>query len=54
MGSVDTNPPNAIIHISNHGTDWLWAVFAVMTVSMLGMLAWSFTVCVISLAYQSL
>ncbi|KAI0806068.1 heat shock protein 30 [Irpex lacteus] len=42
MGSVDTNPPNATIHISNHGTDWLWAVFAVMTASMLGMFLWSF------------
>lgn len=43
MGSIDTNPPNADLHISNHGTDWLWAVFAVMAFSMLGMFAWSYT-----------
>lgn len=44
MGSVDVNPPNASIHISNHGTNWLWSVFALMAVSMLGMLAWTFMV----------
>ncbi|EKM51799.1 uncharacterized protein PHACADRAFT_187203 [Phanerochaete carnosa HHB-10118-sp] len=41
MGSVDVNPPNADIHITNHGSDWLWAVFAIMTVSMMGMFVWS-------------
>lgn len=41
MGAVDVNPPNAEIHITDHASDWLWAVFAVMTVSMLGMFGWS-------------
>ncbi|EKM57856.1 uncharacterized protein PHACADRAFT_116259 [Phanerochaete carnosa HHB-10118-sp] len=43
MGSLDHNPPNAQIHISNHGTNWLWAVFTIMLLSMLGMFAWSYT-----------
>jgi len=43
MGAVDVNPPNAQIHITNHASDWLWAVFAVMALSMLGMFAWSYT-----------
>jgi len=44
MGNpVNVNPPNAQIHITNHGSDWLWAVFAVMLLSMLGMFAWSYT-----------
>ncbi|KAH8107226.1 heat shock protein 30 [Cristinia sonorae] len=42
-GSLDTNPPNADRHITNHGSDWLWAVFAVMALSTLGMIAWSYT-----------
>ncbi|KIP11031.1 hypothetical protein PHLGIDRAFT_28161 [Phlebiopsis gigantea 11061_1 CR5-6] len=41
MGAVDTNPPDAQIHITDHGSDWLWAVFAIMAVSTLGMFAWS-------------
>ncbi|GJE85618.1 family A G protein-coupled receptor-like protein [Phanerochaete sordida] len=41
MGAVDVNPPNAQIHITNHASDWLWSVFSVMTVSMVGMLVWS-------------
>ncbi|KDQ56309.1 hypothetical protein JAAARDRAFT_48226 [Jaapia argillacea MUCL 33604] len=49
-GSIAHNPPNAQIHISQHGTDWLWAVFAVMVFrkvnlvpSDLVFIAWSFT-----------
>lgn len=44
MGAVDHNPPNAQIHITNHASDFAWSIFAVMTVSMLGMFAWSYTV----------
>jgi len=42
--AVTTNPPNSDITINNRGSDWLWAVFAVMLVSDLGMLAWTFIV----------
>ncbi|TCD60006.1 hypothetical protein EIP91_010924 [Steccherinum ochraceum] len=40
-GSLNKNPPNADRHITVGGTDWLWAVFAVMAVSTLGMIVWS-------------
>ncbi|KAF7789761.1 hypothetical protein EIP86_000707 [Pleurotus ostreatoroseus] len=40
--SLDHNPPNADIHVSTHGTDWLWAVFAIEAVSMLGMFGLTF------------
>jgi len=41
-GSLQNNPPNADRHITPGGSDWLWAVFAVMAVSDLGMLFWAF------------
>ncbi|EIW72498.1 hypothetical protein TREMEDRAFT_17826, partial [Tremella mesenterica DSM 1558] len=28
--ALTSNPPNALIHITTHGSDWLWAVFALM------------------------
>ncbi|KAF8587927.1 family A G protein-coupled receptor-like protein [Ramaria rubella] len=37
------NPPNADLHLTNSGSDWLWAVFAVMLVSDLGVIAWAYT-----------
>ena len=43
-GSLDQNPPNADRNITAGGSDWLWAVFAVMALSALGMIAHSFTV----------
>ena len=42
--SLDTNPPNADRHITSGGSDWLWAVFAIMALADLGMIFWSFTV----------
>lgn len=42
--ALDINPPNANIHLSRAGSDWLWAVFAVMLLSDLIFIAWSFTV----------
>lgn len=32
-GSLQRNPPNSQIHITNHTSDWLWAVFAIMLLS---------------------
>ncbi|KAI0374817.1 family A G protein-coupled receptor-like protein [Pilatotrama ljubarskyi] len=42
-GSLDQNPPNADRHITSGGSDWLWAVFAVMAVSDLAMVFWTFS-----------
>lgn len=44
MGSsLDHNPPTADRNITAGGTDWLWTVFALMLVSTLGMIVWTFT-----------
>ncbi|KAI0705887.1 hypothetical protein BC835DRAFT_1537054 [Cytidiella melzeri] len=40
--SLGTNPPNADRHLTSGGSDWLWAVFAIMALSTLGMVVWSF------------
>ncbi|KZT03539.1 heat shock protein 30 [Laetiporus sulphureus 93-53] len=29
------NPPNSTFHLSTNGSDWLWAVFSIMAVSLL-------------------
>ncbi|EMD38528.1 G-protein coupled receptor [Gelatoporia subvermispora B] len=41
--SLDQNPPNAARHITAGGSDWLWAVFAIMAISNLAMVLWTFT-----------
>ena len=46
--SLDQNPPNADRHITPGGSDWLWAVFAIMLLADLGMIAQSFMVRVLS------
>ncbi|PSR80400.1 hypothetical protein PHLCEN_2v6733 [Hermanssonia centrifuga] len=33
--ALDLNPPNATLHISTHGSDWLWAAFAFITFTLL-------------------
>lgn len=50
-GSLNKNPPNADRHITVGGTDWLWAVFAVMAVSTLGMIIWSTRVSICPFIY---
>ncbi|CAL1704858.1 unnamed protein product [Somion occarium] len=42
-GSLDQNPPNADRHITEGGSDWLWAVTAIMGLSTLGMVLWQTT-----------
>ena len=42
--SLDQNPPNADRHITPGGSDWAWAVFAMMVLSDLIMVGWSFMV----------
>lgn len=42
--SLDQNPPNADRHLTSGGSDWLWAVTAIMALSTLGMVFWQYTV----------
>lgn len=42
--SLDHNPPNANRHITAGGSDWLWAVFAIMLLSDLVMVFLTFRV----------
>jgi bacteriorhodopsin len=39
--ALDINPPNANRKLSEHGSDWLWAVMAVFGVALLSWLAWT-------------
>ncbi|KZV73703.1 family A G protein-coupled receptor-like protein [Peniophora sp. CONT] len=43
FSSINSNPSNADIALTNGTTDWLWAVFALMFVSSLVFIGWSFT-----------
>ncbi|KDQ56983.1 hypothetical protein JAAARDRAFT_131129 [Jaapia argillacea MUCL 33604] len=40
-GSLGVNPPNANIHITQHTSDWLWAVFAIFLLTDLIFIFWS-------------
>jgi len=43
--ALTSNPPNGSAeHITTHGSDWLWAVFAVMLISDLIILVWHFMI----------
>ncbi|KAI0785707.1 heat shock protein 30 [Abortiporus biennis] len=33
--ALDLNPPNADLHISVHGSDWLWAAFSIFATGLL-------------------
>ena len=39
--ALNANRPTAAIDITTHGSDWLWAVFAVFLLSDLIFVAWS-------------
>ncbi|KAH9900995.1 heat shock protein 30 [Cubamyces lactineus] len=41
--ALELNPPNATYHLSTHGSDWLWAAFSVFGVSLLAVVAWTFS-----------
>ncbi|WWD17753.1 hypothetical protein CI109_102194 [Kwoniella shandongensis] len=41
-GALTANPPNATQHITTHGSDWLWAVFAIMTFTDIVVFIWQF------------
>nr|XP_019049369.1 hypothetical protein I302_03155 [Kwoniella bestiolae CBS 10118]OCF28299.1 hypothetical protein I302_03155 [Kwoniella bestiolae CBS 10118] len=42
--ALDTNPPTGSVqHITTHGSDWLWAVFAIMTFTDIVVFFWQFT-----------
>ncbi|KAJ3552893.1 hypothetical protein NM688_g3914 [Phlebia brevispora] len=40
--ALDLNPPDAMIHLSTHGSDWLWAAFSFITVVLLIVIGLSF------------
>ncbi|WVF70347.1 hypothetical protein IAT40_005137 [Kwoniella sp. CBS 6097] len=41
--AINVNPPTgAVQHITTHGSDWLWAVFAIMTVCDIIVFFWQF------------
>lgn len=42
--ALRNNPPAGDAHITTHASDWLWAVFAIMLLSWLTVLVWTFTV----------
>ncbi len=33
--AVQLNPPNATLHLTTHGSDWLWAAFCLMAAAFL-------------------
>lgn len=39
---LNVNPPSAANHITTHGSDWLWAVTAVMMFSSVVFIIWSY------------
>ncbi|KAI0831366.1 heat shock protein 30 [Trametes gibbosa] len=41
--ALDLNPPDATYHLSTHGSDWLWAAFSLFGLSLLIVVAWTFT-----------
>ncbi|KZT61929.1 family A G protein-coupled receptor-like protein [Calocera cornea HHB12733] len=40
--ALTANPPTSAIDITTHGSDWLWAVFAVMLLSDLIVIVWAY------------
>ena len=42
--ALNLNPPNAIEHISTHGSDWLWAAFSFMALCLVVVTGITFTV----------
>ena len=42
-GSLSYNPTIAFADLTKRGSDWLWAAFAVMLASGVGVLAWALT-----------
>ncbi len=41
--AISVNPNGSNISINSHGSDWLWAVFAVMLLTDLVFMVWSWT-----------
>ena len=43
--AVNVNPPfGSQQHITSHGSDWLWTVFAIMVLTDLFVMAWHFMI----------
>ncbi len=41
--AISNNPSTADVSITTHGSDWLWAVFAVMLITDFVVFAWQFS-----------
>ncbi|KZO93132.1 family A G protein-coupled receptor-like protein [Calocera viscosa TUFC12733] len=41
--ALNVNPPTSAIDITTHGSNWLWAVFAVMLLSDIIMIVWAYS-----------
>ena len=39
--ALQINPPSGQYHITTHASDWLWAVFAIMLISLLTTFVWT-------------
>ena len=46
--ALDLNPPTADYHLSTNGSDWLWAAFSIIALSLLGMTVLDFMVSILS------
>ena len=42
--ALNLNPPNAQLHISTNGSDWLWSAFSLITFVLLIVIGLNFTV----------
>lgn len=42
--ALDSNPPDAAVHISTNASDWLWAAFSLVALSLLVMVGFTFMV----------
>lgn len=42
--ALELNPPDAYLHITTGGSDWLWTVFSIMAATGLGTMVWSLKV----------
>ena len=43
-GALNANPPAGDVHLTTHGSDFAWMVFAVMLLFFLGTVGWLFSV----------
>lgn len=47
--ALDSNPPDAAVHISTNASNWLWAAFSLVTLCLLIMVGFTFMVSSVAL-----